>query len=136
MSLDWNAARVEKSPVNYCTVGNCTCTDGNPMPDKAHWRNSAVPNLCFLLMVLGYNSIKNESAAIKVYARFIQLRNVDNQIARAWDDIITPIFLLSVIGYGTNVPAETGRTFNARIARISGENAEAASVRAFKRIGE
>lgn len=133
MSLNWHAGKVVKSPVNWCNEGECTCNGADTLGrQEAHWKLGAIPQLCWLLMVIGVNGIKNEAAAMEVYSRFLLLRAIDSDVAEAWGDIITPAFLRSAIGYGTNISSMTKATFASQQIRRVFDRVQAQARRDFE----
>lgn len=133
MSLDWSTKNVAKSALTWCDgKSNKQCQLCKNEPDGTpHWRDETA-HLCFLLMAVGVNSIKNEAAARSVYTRFLMLENLAPQVFNSWRRVMTPAFLLAHIGYSTNVTSETLTTFVSRYWRNLHREAERVTVSAFK----
>ena len=109
MSLDWNAERV-----------------ANFKEGDEEWKEN-VAYFCFTLMAIGVNSVTEKNLG-DVYTRIKILNALNGPLRYHYDEetkVKTPVydydFLLSVIGYGTNVSNET---FGQWIKRIGNRTIE------------
>ena len=109
MSLDWNAERI-----------------ANFKEGDEEWKEN-VAYFCFTLMAIGVNSITEKNLG-DVYTRIKILNALNGPLRYHYDEetkVKTPVydydFLLSVIGYGTNVSNET---FGQWIKRIGNRTIE------------
>jgi hypothetical protein len=109
MSLDWNAERI-----------------ANFKEGDEEWKEN-VAYFCFTLMAIGVNSVTEKNLG-DVYTRIKILNALNGPLRYHYDEetkVKTPVydydFLLSVIGYGTNVSNET---FGQWIKRIGNRTIE------------
>jgi hypothetical protein len=109
MSLDWNAERV-----------------ANFKEGDEEWKEN-VAYFCFTLMAIGVNSVTEKNLG-DIYTRIKILNALNGPLRYHYDEetkVKTPVydydFLLSVIGYGTNVSNET---FGQWIKRIGNRTIE------------